>query len=68
MIVIYMWYSYEYLMFSENILNLLNTTYISDANNNDRFATPSFSDFDAKSAAVFYGQGLRWNMGLSADF
>lgn len=47
-----------------NILNILNATYISDANNNDQFAQPSYSDFDAKSATVFYGQGRRWTISL----
>ncbi len=47
-----------------NILNLLNTTYISDAVNNDAFAQPPYSDFDAKSASVFYGQGTRWTISL----
>ncbi len=50
-----------------NVLNVLNTVYISDANNNDRF-TQSFNDFDAKSAAVFLGQGIRWNTSLQFTF
>jgi outer membrane receptor for ferrienterochelin and colicin len=50
-----------------NVLNILNTRYISDANNNDRF-TQSFNDFDAKSAAVFLGQGIRWNTSIQFTF
>ncbi len=47
-----------------NILNLLDVTYISDARNNDTFNTPAFSDFDAKSASVHYGQGRRGSVSL----
>ena len=50
-----------------NVLNLLDTTYISDARNNDRF-TQTFNDFDARSASVFFGQGLRWNTSVSVSF
>jgi hypothetical protein len=39
--------------------------YISDAKNNDGFSS-SYSDFDAKSASVFFGLGRRIN--LSAKF
>ena len=45
-------------------LNLLNKIYISDANNNDGYATNPSYDFDAKSASVFFGLGRR--MSLSA--
>jgi len=38
-----------------NILNLLNTTYISDATNNDTYIQRPFGTFDARSAAVFFG-------------
>lgn len=50
-----------------NILNLLNTKYVSDANNNDNF-TQSFDSFDARSAAVFLGQGIRWNTSIQFTF
>ncbi len=49
------------------ILNLLNSVYISDAQNNDGFATP-YNDFDAKSAGVFYGMGRRYNTSLKITF
>jgi len=49
-----------------NILNLLNTKYISDATNNDR--NSSYADFDAKSAAVFFGQGRRFNTSFQISF
>ena len=48
-----------------SILNLFNEIYISDAQNNDPYNTSS-SDFDAKSAGVFFGLGRRFN--LSAKF
>ena len=47
-----------------NILNLFDATYVGDARNNDTFNTPSFSDFDAKSASVHYGQGRRFSVSL----
>ena len=48
-----------------SVLNLLDEIYISDAQNNDGFSN-SYSDFDAKSAGVFFGLGRRMN--LSAKF
>ncbi len=47
-----------------NILNLLNSEYISDARNNDTFASPSEFNFDASSSTVFFGQGRRWSTSL----
>lgn len=51
-----------------NILNLFDTVYLSDARDNDDFNSPSFRDFDAKSASVFYGQGRRWSFSVQANF
>jgi len=51
-----------------NILNLLDATYLTDARDNDNFNSPSFTDFDAKSASVFYGQGRRWSLSFQVDF
>lgn len=50
-----------------NVLNLLNVTYISDARNNDAFNSPAFSDFDAKSASVHFGQGRRGSLSLQIN-
>lgn len=50
-----------------SVLNLLNTTYISDASNNDEFSTIT-NDNDAKSAGVFYGLGRRFNTSLTISF
>ena len=50
-----------------SVLNLLNTTYISDASNNDDFSSTS-KDNDAKSAGVFYGMGRRFNTSLAISF
>ncbi len=51
-----------------NVLNLLNAKYIGDATNNDGFLSPSYSDFDAKSASVFFGQGRRFNTSFQISF
>lgn len=51
-----------------NVLNLFDTTYITDARNNDTFNTISYSDFDAKSASVHFGQGRRWTMSFQLNF
>jgi iron complex outermembrane receptor protein len=50
-----------------SVLNLLNTTYVSDASNNDEFTTVT-KDNDAKSAAVFFGMGRRFNTSLTISF
>lgn len=46
-----------------NVFNALNTMYISDARNNQ-----DGSDFDANSADVFFGQGIRVNLSLGFEF
>ncbi len=51
-----------------NVINLFDALYLTDARDNDVFNTPSFDDFDAKSASVFYGQGRRWSLSLQASF
>lgn len=51
-----------------NVLNLLDETYVSDARNNDDFNSPAFTDFDAKSASVHFGQGRRWTLSLQLSF
>jgi hypothetical protein len=50
-----------------SVLNLLNTTYVTDASNNDEFTTTT-KDNDAKSAAVFFGMGRRFNTSLTISF
>ncbi|MBE9468917.1 MAG: TonB-dependent receptor [Bacteroidetes bacterium] len=52
---------------SLNFLNLLNRVYISDAVNNDTY-TQSYDDFDAQSAAVFFGMGTRYSISLKYIF
>ena len=49
-----------------SVLNLFDEMYISDAQNNDRNA--SSSDFDAKSAGVFFGLGRRFNLSAKFNF
>lgn len=58
-------YSFEKssLIFRGNIFNVLNTMYISDARNNQ-----NGSSFDATSAGVFMGQGMRFNVSLGFEF
>ena len=50
-----------------SVLNLLDEMYISDAKNNDGFSS-SYSDFDAKSASVFFGLGRRLNLSARLNF
>ncbi len=54
--------------FKINVLNLLNQMYISDATNNDTYISPSYSDFDAKSASAFFGMGRRFTTSLTVSF
>lgn len=51
------------LNFRANVFNALNSLYISDARNNF-----TGSDFDAGSAAVFVGQGIRFNVSVGFEF
>lgn len=51
-----------------SVFNVLNAVYISDAQNNDSFASIPLSNFDASSATVFFGQGRRFNVSLTANF
>jgi len=58
---------YRYKQFSAGfaITNLLNTSFISDATNN---ANGIYDQFDARSATVMFGQGLRFNINLGIQF
>lgn len=51
-----------------SVLNLLDKLYISDASNNDTYNNPSFNEFDAKSASVFFGMGRRFNASFEVNF
>ncbi len=51
-----------------NVLNLFDTVYLSDANNNDDFNERPTANFDAQSASVHFGQGRRWTTALSVEF
>ena len=51
------------LFFKANVFNALNSFYISDARNNQ-----NGSSFDASSAGVFIGQGIRFNFSLGFQF
>lgn len=51
-----------------NVLNVFDKVFLSDGRNNDSFNSPAFSDFDAKSASVFFGQGRRWTASASISF
>lgn len=55
--------------FRVSMTNVLNTTYISDATNNDQYIYgTSPNDFDVNSAAVFLGLGRRFNTTFSITF
>ncbi|MFM7007236.1 MAG: TonB-dependent receptor [Flavobacteriales bacterium] len=58
---------YRYKQFSVGfaITNLLNTSFISDATNN---ANGIYDQFNAQSATVMFGQGLRFNFNLGIQF
>jgi len=54
-----------------NVLNILDNLYISDARNNDTFVSainPDNPGFNAQTASVHFGQGRRWNTGLTVSF
>ncbi len=58
---------YRYKQFNVGfaITNLLNTSFISDATNN---ANGIYDQFNAQSATVMFGQGLRFNINLGIQF
>ncbi|MFA6401454.1 MAG: TonB-dependent receptor [Salinivirgaceae bacterium] len=47
-----------------NVLNLLNSMYISDAKNNDTYIQLPYNSFDARSASVFMGAGRQFTASL----
>jgi outer membrane receptor for ferrienterochelin and colicin len=53
------------LLLSANVINLLNKAFIADASNN---ANNNNQNFNATSAAVMFGQGIRFNVSLSYQF
>jgi outer membrane cobalamin receptor len=53
--------------FRISVLNALNEVYISDAQNNDSY-NADYSEFDAKSAGVFFGMGRRINLSAKLTF
>ncbi len=53
--------------FKGGVTNVFDEVYVSDAQNNDSFSTP-YTDFDAKSAGVFFGIGRRFNISLELNF
>ena len=56
------------LNFNLNILNVLNSTYVSDALNNDTYISGNQFNFDAASASVFFGMGRRITSSLKISF
>ncbi|MES2589631.1 MAG: TonB-dependent receptor plug domain-containing protein [Bacteroidota bacterium] len=52
------------LLFNGGITNVLNTVHMTDAN--DNYYAPK--TFDAQSAAVMFGQGLRFNISIALQF
>ncbi|MDP3442816.1 MAG: hypothetical protein Q8T08_08155, partial [Ignavibacteria bacterium] len=51
-----------------NVLNALNTDYISDAKNNDTYIQQPYNTFDARSASVFMGSGTQFTTSLKIVF
>jgi len=51
-----------------SVLNLLGEKYVSDADNNDKYSGQGYNSFDARSAAVFFGLGRRFNLSLQLTF
>lgn len=51
-----------------NVLNVMNKKYIATAQNNDPYNYQTYNDFDAKSSAVFFGLGRRYNVSLQFLF
>jgi len=51
-----------------SVFNVLDASFITDAQNNDPFAAIPLSNFDAASATVFFGQGRRYNISLTLSF
>lgn len=56
------------LQFRANVLNLFNTVYVSDADDNSRNIGQSYNMHDARSAAVFFGLGRRYTMSVAFQF
>ncbi len=65
LINIFAGYRYKQFSVGGSVTNLLNTSFISDATNN---ANGIYDQFDARSATVMFGQGLRFNINLAIQF
>ena len=50
------------------VLNALDATYISDAQNNDTYGDQTWNDSSARSATVFFGMGRRFMTSLTVKF
>ena len=53
------------LVTSGTVTNILNSSFISDATNN---FNDIYDNFDAQSATIMFGQGLRFNLSLALQF
>jgi hypothetical protein len=54
--------------FNISMLNLLDKSYISDAQNNDQYSGQTFNSSDARSATVFFGMGRRFMTSFAITF
>jgi hypothetical protein len=54
--------------FNLGVINVLNTVYISDAQNNGGSAYYYNGGFNANSATVYFGQGRRWTLAATLNF
>ncbi len=50
------------------VLNALDATYVSDAQNNDTYGDQTWNDSSARSATVFFGMGRRFMTSLTIKF
>ncbi len=51
-----------------NVMNVLNTVYVSDADDNSTYIGQSFKTHDTRSAGVFFGASRTYSMSLSFEF
>jgi iron complex outermembrane receptor protein len=51
-----------------NVLNVINTTYIATAQNNDTYNGTALNGFDARSSSVFMGLGRRYSLSIQYLF
>jgi iron complex outermembrane recepter protein len=56
------------IQFRVNVMNVMNTLYVSDADDNSTYIGQNFKTHDARSAGVFFGPTRRYTMSLALEF